>query len=131
MTSVFGQNFTVEVQAFRQVEVKPRIGIATHVPLRLPEVIERALANDPDLAISRIQLQEAGYLIRSAQGYYDPLVGMRGTAPHGPACCVAAWRDRQRQAGYYRSELHSPVERHQFVRWNLCAELEQFSPNHG
>ena len=82
LTSLFGQNFTVDVKAFRQVEVKPRVGIVTQVALRLPEVIERVLANDPDLAISRIQLQEAGYLIRSAQGYYDPLLGMRAYRTH-------------------------------------------------
>jgi HAE1 family hydrophobic/amphiphilic exporter-1 len=61
----------------KQVEVKPRTGIVTQAPLRLPEVIERVLASDPDLAISRIQLEEAGYQIRSAQGYYDPVLGMR------------------------------------------------------
>ena len=58
--------------------MKPRIGIVTQAPLRLPEVIERVLANDPDLAISRIQLEESGYVIRGAQGVYDPLLGLRG-----------------------------------------------------
>ena len=50
--------------------------------MRLPEVIERVLANDPDLAISRIQLEESGYQIRSAQGYYDPLLGLRAYRTH-------------------------------------------------
>ena len=59
------------------VQVQPRVGILTEAPLRLPEVIERVLANDPDLAISRIQLAEAGYNIRGAQGYYDPLLSLR------------------------------------------------------
>jgi HAE1 family hydrophobic/amphiphilic exporter-1 len=32
------------------------------------------LANDPDLRISRIQREEAGFAVRSAQGAYDPLL---------------------------------------------------------
>jgi HAE1 family hydrophobic/amphiphilic exporter-1 len=65
------------LQPLKQVEVKPRVGILTEAPLRLPEVIERVLANDPDLATSRIQLEEAGYQVTGALGYYDPLLGLR------------------------------------------------------
>jgi HAE1 family hydrophobic/amphiphilic exporter-1 len=65
------------IQPFRQVAVAPRIGILTQATLRLPEVIELVLANDPDLATSRIQLEEAGYQVRGALGYYDPLLGLR------------------------------------------------------
>ena len=50
----------VNLQPLKQVEIKPRVGIITRAPLRLPEVIERVLANDPDLAISRIQLRAGG-----------------------------------------------------------------------
>jgi HAE1 family hydrophobic/amphiphilic exporter-1 len=66
------------IQPLRQIEVKPRVGILTQATLRLPEVIELVLANDPDLATSRIQLEEAGYQVRGALGYYDPLLGLRG-----------------------------------------------------
>jgi HAE1 family hydrophobic/amphiphilic exporter-1 len=65
------------LQPLHLVEVKPRVGIVTQATLRLPEVIERVLASDPDLAISRIQLEEAGYTISGARGYYDPLLGLR------------------------------------------------------
>jgi len=65
------------LQPLKQVAVAPRVGILTQAPLRLPEVIERVLANDPDLATSRIQLEEAGYQISGAQGYYDPLLALR------------------------------------------------------
>src|ERR1019366_5440563 len=65
------------IQPLRQIEVKPRVGILTQATLRLPEVIELVLANDPDLATSRIQLEEAGYSVRGALGYYDPLLGLR------------------------------------------------------
>src|SRR5258708_25518257 len=79
--SLFGQT-SLHIQPLKQVEVKPRVGIITQAPLRLPEVIERVLANDPDLAISRIQLEQAGYQIRGAQGYYDPVLGMRAYRTH-------------------------------------------------
>src|ERR1019366_3039728 len=65
------------IQPLRQVAVAPRVGILTQATLRLPEVIELVLANDPDLATSRIQLEEAGYQVRGALGYYDPLLGLR------------------------------------------------------
>ncbi len=58
----------VVLQNLRLVTVQPRVGIAGQAPLRLKEVIERVLANDPDLAISRIQLQEAGYPITQREG---------------------------------------------------------------
>ena len=74
--SLFGQT-AVDMQPLRRVEIKARAGILGQATIRLPEVIERVLANDPDLAISRIQLEEAGYRIRGAQGVYDPVVGLR------------------------------------------------------
>ncbi|HXK01170.1 MAG TPA: efflux RND transporter permease subunit, partial [Verrucomicrobiae bacterium] len=66
-----------QIPTLQQVELRPRVGIAGSVPLRLNEVIERVLANDPDLQISRIQREQAGYLITAAQGAYDPTVGLR------------------------------------------------------
>src|SRR5260370_24644230 len=87
--SLFGQT-SLQIQPLKQVEVKPRVGIITQAPLRLPEVIERVLANDPDLAVSRIQLEQAGYQIRSAQGYYDPVLGMHAYRTHavGPVASL-------------------------------------------
>jgi HAE1 family hydrophobic/amphiphilic exporter-1 len=61
----------------KQVDMRPRVGILGQAPIRLSEVIERVLANDPDLAISRIQLEQAGYRIRGAEGAYDPIFGLR------------------------------------------------------
>ncbi|HMC57796.1 MAG TPA: TolC family protein, partial [Candidatus Solibacter sp.] len=83
--SLFGQQVgqasrpvsQLTLQPLKLVEVTPRVGISGEAMLRLPEVIERVLANDPDLSISRIQLQEADYQISGAQGYYDPLLGLR------------------------------------------------------
>ena len=76
VTGLFGQT-AAQVQPLKEVELKPRVGILGETAIRLPEVIERVLANDPDLQISRIQLEEAGYAIRGAQGYYDPVVGVQ------------------------------------------------------
>ena len=83
--SLFGQQVgqasrpvsQLTLQPLKLVEVTPRVGISGEAMLRLPEVIERVLANDPDLSISRIQLREADYQISGAQGYYDPLLGLR------------------------------------------------------
>jgi HAE1 family hydrophobic/amphiphilic exporter-1 len=74
--NLFGQTST-QVQALKEVELKPRIGILGETGIKLPEVIERVLANDPDIQTSRIQLEEAGYAIRGAQGVYDPVAGLQ------------------------------------------------------
>jgi HAE1 family hydrophobic/amphiphilic exporter-1 len=74
--SLFAQ--TEQIPPLQQVELKPRVGIAGAAPIRLNEVIERVLANEPDLRISRIQRDEAGYAVHGAQGAYDPILGLRG-----------------------------------------------------
>jgi HAE1 family hydrophobic/amphiphilic exporter-1 len=78
--SLFGQTPQPQSQApiptIQKVEVLPRPGIITEAPLRLNEVIERVLANDPDLAVARINLEQAGYSITAAKGAYDPVAGL-------------------------------------------------------
>ncbi len=54
-----------------------RAGILTETTITLPEAIEKVLANDRDLAISRIEREEAGYNVSAAKGVYDPLVGLK------------------------------------------------------
>ncbi len=56
-----------------------RIGILTQAKLTLPEVIERVIANDRDIEISRINRQEASRNIVAAQGVYDPRLGTTAT----------------------------------------------------
>jgi HAE1 family hydrophobic/amphiphilic exporter-1 len=73
--SLFAQ--TQPIPSLERVELKPRVGIGGAQPVRLNEVIERVLANNPDLQVSRIQREEAGYSIRAAQGVYDPVLGLR------------------------------------------------------
>jgi hydrophobic/amphiphilic exporter-1 (mainly G- bacteria), HAE1 family len=73
---LFGQEPTA-IKPLQQVETAPRVGIVREAPLRLPEVIERVLANDPDLTTARIQLEEAGYQVNGAKGAYDPVMGFK------------------------------------------------------
>jgi HAE1 family hydrophobic/amphiphilic exporter-1 len=85
VASLFGQT-AAQVQPLQEIAIRPRTGIVREASLRLPEAIERVLANDPDLKTSRIQLDEAGYQVRGAQGAYDPVLGFhafhtRATTP--------------------------------------------------
>ena len=65
----------VQLEPLKEVRVQPRTGILGETRITLSEAIERVLANDPDLRISRIQREEAGFAVRAAQGAYDPLLG--------------------------------------------------------
>ncbi len=57
--------------------VPSRIGVLGERKISLQEVVERTLSHDPDLAVSRILLDEAGYNIKAARGYYDPVLGVK------------------------------------------------------
>ncbi len=57
--------------------VPSRIGVLGERKISLQEVVERTLSNDRDLAVSRILLDEAGYNIKAARGYYDPVFALR------------------------------------------------------
>jgi HAE1 family hydrophobic/amphiphilic exporter-1 len=72
----------VRLEPLQEVRIQPRVGIAGQTRITLSEVIERALANDPDLRISRIEREEAGFSVRSAQGAYDPLLGFNAYRTH-------------------------------------------------
>jgi HAE1 family hydrophobic/amphiphilic exporter-1 len=58
--------------------VPARVGVLGERKISLSEVVERTLANDPDLAVSRLLLSEAGYNIKAARGFWDPLLGVKG-----------------------------------------------------
>ena len=75
--SLFGQQAAAPVPTLQEIQIGKRIGITRDANLRLPEVIERVLANDPDLKTSRIQLEEAGYQVTSAMGAYDPVLNLK------------------------------------------------------
>src|SRR4051812_6011086 len=69
----FGQTAT---QPLEKIQVQPRIGVVGEARMPLAEVIERVLKSDPDLRISRIAREQAGYQITAAQGAYDPVLGL-------------------------------------------------------
>jgi HAE1 family hydrophobic/amphiphilic exporter-1 len=82
ITSAFGQTAppqAVKLEPLQEVQVPARVGISGQVKITLSEAIERTLANDPDLRISRIQRDEAGFSLRAAQGAYDPVFGVSGS----------------------------------------------------
>jgi hypothetical protein len=60
--SPFGQTFAAgrETGTSEGGGIQPRVGITGQTTITLTEAIERVLANDPDLRISRIQREEAG-----------------------------------------------------------------------
>ncbi len=72
---------TVQAQTVPPVkllEVPARIGILGNAKITLDEVIHRVLANDKDIAISRIIRDEAYFNLNGAKGYFDPRVGFTG-----------------------------------------------------
>lgn len=62
----------------KPLEVPARVGVLGDASITLEEVIHRVLANDKDLAISRIARDEAVLNIKGALGYFDPKLGFTG-----------------------------------------------------
>jgi hydrophobic/amphiphilic exporter-1 (mainly G- bacteria), HAE1 family len=62
-----------KIPPLQEVKIPPRIGIDGEESLALKNVIERVLAGDPELEISRISLQEAARSANGAGGYFDPV----------------------------------------------------------
>ncbi|MGD0617851.1 MAG: TolC family protein [Bryobacteraceae bacterium] len=73
----FGQ--AVQLEPLKEVELQPRTGVLTETTITLTEAIERVLSNNRDLAISRIEREEAGYNVSAAKGAYDPVVGLKAS----------------------------------------------------
>jgi HAE1 family hydrophobic/amphiphilic exporter-1 len=69
---------TETVPPVNQIAVPARVGVVGTVELGLPEVLQRVLAGDRELAVSRILLEEADYNVKSAKGVYDPRLGFNG-----------------------------------------------------
>jgi outer membrane protein TolC len=58
------------------VPARPRVGISTSTDLTLQDVVERVLTADPELEISRISLEKAGYSVKGAFGTFDPVLAL-------------------------------------------------------
>jgi HAE1 family hydrophobic/amphiphilic exporter-1 len=69
---------TAAVPPVKPLEVPARIGIMGDAKITLNEAIQRVLANDKDLAMSRILSDEATVNLRGAKGYFDPKLGVTG-----------------------------------------------------
>lgn len=62
--------------AAKPIETPARTGVLGSAKITLAEVIQRVLANDRDLAVSRISREEALLNYRGAQGVFDPRFGL-------------------------------------------------------
>ncbi len=60
------------------LELPARIGVLGDAKITLAETIQRVLANDKDLAVSRILKSEAVFNLSGARGYFDPRLGFTG-----------------------------------------------------
>jgi HAE1 family hydrophobic/amphiphilic exporter-1 len=66
------------VPPVKPLDVPVRVGILGDAKITLNEAIQRVLANDKDLAISRILSEEAVLNLKGAKGYFDPRLGFSG-----------------------------------------------------
>ena len=73
---------TDQIRPLQKVQPAPRIGIIGEARLPLAEAIERTLKSDPELRISRINKEQAGYSIKAAEGFYDPVLNLSGYRTH-------------------------------------------------
>jgi HAE1 family hydrophobic/amphiphilic exporter-1 len=67
------------VPPVNRLAIPPRIGVIGSVEIGLPEVVQRVLASDRDLAISRIVREEAAYSVKGAKGAFDPRLGFNAS----------------------------------------------------
>jgi HAE1 family hydrophobic/amphiphilic exporter-1 len=78
---LFGQTALPEPQSpplppQEPLRVPTRVGVFGETSIGLAEVIQRVLANDPDIAISQIERSESVLNIKAAKGYFDPRLGL-------------------------------------------------------
>ncbi|HKD08540.1 MAG TPA: TolC family protein [Bryobacteraceae bacterium] len=76
--SFAGKGAEQTVPPARALALPTRIGILGTTNITLDEVIHRVLANDKDLAVSRILKEEAVLNVKGAKGYFDPKLGFTG-----------------------------------------------------
>ncbi len=59
-----------------------RVGVIGQRDLSLADALREALANNPDVAVARTTVEQAGYGISGALGAFDPLFGFRSSLLH-------------------------------------------------
>jgi HAE1 family hydrophobic/amphiphilic exporter-1 len=67
----------IHAQETGNPQLPPRVGITSEVPISLDEVIERALASNTDIAVSRTARARAILDVAAAGGAYDPTVTLQ------------------------------------------------------
>lgn len=67
---------TPELPATTPLDVPERIGITGKAQLSLADVVQKTLANDRDLVVYRLAVQESIFNVTGAKGYYDPILGL-------------------------------------------------------
>ncbi|RXH55693.1 TolC family protein [Granulicella sibirica] len=60
------------------LQLAPRLGITGDVDITLTDIIRAALANNRDIEVSRIANIKSVLGVKSAKGYFDPVVGGTG-----------------------------------------------------
>jgi outer membrane protein TolC len=81
--SAFAQTQAPQTPALppvKPMEVPARIGILGTAKISLAEVIQRVLSSDRDLAVSRINREEAVLNLQGARGAFDPRIGLTSHA---------------------------------------------------
>jgi len=75
-----GQQF--KTQPLEEMPLAPRTGIDGEARITLNNVIERVLASDPELEISRISLRQAAHSANGAEGYFSPVLAIDTSKSH-------------------------------------------------
>jgi HAE1 family hydrophobic/amphiphilic exporter-1 len=70
---------SVTIEPLQEARMQARVGVESENRITLKQVIEQVLANDPELAISHISLEESGYGIKIAKGNYDPVFSLEAS----------------------------------------------------
>ena len=59
-----------------------RVGVIGERSLSLPEALAEAMANNPDIAVAKTTVEQAGYGISGAQGAFEPMFSLQSTLLH-------------------------------------------------
>ena len=59
-----------------------RVGVIGQRDLSLADALSEALANNPDIAVARTTVEQAGFGITGAQGAFDPQLGLQSSFVH-------------------------------------------------
>jgi hydrophobic/amphiphilic exporter-1 (mainly G- bacteria), HAE1 family len=81
---------SVRLQPLQEVKMPERIGIESEQRITLKQVIEHVLENDPELTISRIAVEKAGYGVTISKGYFDPVFSVDTTRSRSAVAIASA-----------------------------------------